>query len=80
MALAALAYFEPRQAWESVWRAHAIAAMVADVPADATTHAAAGRQALAQLQSTWGAEPVRRYMARGDIKRLSDQLGESAGR
>jgi tetratricopeptide (TPR) repeat protein len=70
MAEAALAYFEPRNAWESVWRSHAIAAMVADAPAEATTHVAAGRLALAQLQANWGAEPVRRYMARGDIKRL----------
>jgi hypothetical protein len=54
--------------------------MVADAPADATTHVAAGRLALAQLQANWGAEPVRRYMARGDIKRLSEQLGDSATR
>jgi len=79
-ALAALTYFEPRQAWDQVWRAHAIAAMTTDVSLAVHTHAAAARAALEQLQANWPVSSVTRYDDRSDVKPFSSALrvGDSA--
>jgi len=74
LALSALAYFEPRNAWELVWRAHAIAAATATLYRDVQTHSAAARAAFEQLHTSWPTASVARYLARSDVTRLSDVL------
>jgi tetratricopeptide (TPR) repeat protein len=80
LAVAALTYFEPRKAWDQVWRAHAIAAMTTDVSLAVHTHATAARAALEQLQANWPASSVTRYDDRSDVKPFSSALrvGDSA--
>jgi tetratricopeptide (TPR) repeat protein len=74
LALAALTYFEPRKAWEQVWRAHAIVAMSSTAGVEAQAHLAAARTALSQFQAGRPSASVTRYLERDDIKRLSEAV------
>jgi len=81
LALAALTYFEPRQALERVWRAQAIVAATAH-RAEAPAGAAAARVALQRFHAGWPAASVTRYLERPDTKRLFAvlQVGDSVQR
>ncbi len=70
LALAALAFFEPRRIWESVWRAHYVAARASQDPAEAEKHRAAARSALDSLRTLWSARTVDSYLHRPDISLL----------
>jgi serine/threonine protein kinase len=69
----ALTYFEPRQVWEAVWRAHVIASRVSD-GAEAASHRAGGASALARLRQAWSVQTVDRYLTRRDVGSLVDRL------
>lgn len=75
MAESALGFFEARRIWESVWRAHAVAARFSQSPKEAETHRASARSALAELRKLWPAPAVDAYLSRPDIKSLSSSIG-----
>jgi len=70
----ALSFFEPRQVWEAVWRAHAVIAQSSD-PVAAQAHREASRAALNQLRSAWPHALVDVYLTRADIAPLYKGLG-----
>ena len=71
LAIQALAFFEPRRIWESVWRAHAVAAQAALDSGEVEAHHIAAASALAQLKSSWPPGIVEAYLQRADLKLLS---------
>ena len=71
LAVEALAFFEPRNIWESVWRAQALAARAAPSPAAGETHRSAARAALARLKAAWPAESMESYRRRADFTLVS---------
>jgi hypothetical protein len=73
-ALEALGFFEPRRIWESIWRAHLIAAQAAQVRPDVDAHRAAAGSALTQLKLSWPAGIVDNYLRRPDIRLLTSGL------
>jgi eukaryotic-like serine/threonine-protein kinase len=81
LALAALTYFEPRQALDRVWRAQAIVAATAN-RGEALAAAAAARVTLHRFYTGWPAASVTRYLERRDTKRLFAvlQVGDSIQR
>jgi tetratricopeptide (TPR) repeat protein len=70
LALDALKFFEPRNVWESVWRAHLMAARASEESADISVHRGSARSALAQMRNLWPSSDVSRYLQRPDIKLL----------
>ncbi len=71
-AQAALAFFEPRDVWESTWRAHAVMAHASATEAEAQTHRQAADAALAKLRQAWPATSVEGYLRRADLLPLEN--------
>jgi tetratricopeptide (TPR) repeat protein len=69
MAEEAIAFAEPRHIWESLFRAHLIAAQ--SQPDRAELHKSAARDALSQMRMIWTPADVDRYLQRSDIRRLT---------
>ena len=74
LALDALVFFEPRSVWESVWRAHTVAARVSEGSADISAHRNAARSALDKMRSLWPANDMDRYLRRADIQSMYGNL------
>lgn len=70
-AMEALAFFEPRRIWESVWRGRLVAAKASAAGPEAKAHSTAAAEALVQLKAVWPASSVEGYLERPDIKKLS---------
>jgi tetratricopeptide (TPR) repeat protein len=70
LASEALSFYEPRDIWESVWRAHWIAARSAADPAQAEAHRAQARAALGRLRTLWPPGTVEQYLQRPDLRLL----------
>ena len=71
LALEALTFFEPRNIWESVWRAQALAARASASPAESEAHRSAARAALARLKAAWPMESMESYRHRSDFTLVS---------
>jgi len=70
----AIRFFEPRENFESLWRAHALAARAAADPREAAGHRAQAEAALTQLKMSWPAESMNGYMRRQAIRQLSTEM------
>jgi tetratricopeptide (TPR) repeat protein len=74
LTLDALKFFEQHNVWESVWRAHLVAARVSEESADISHHRNSARSALAQMRKLWPSSDVDSYLQRADIKLLCDHM------
>ena len=70
----AIEFFGSRRIWESVWRAQAVAARVAQSSSEREGHVAAARAALGQLKAAWPPRFVAAYFSRAHIRRLSIEV------
>ncbi len=70
LALEALQFFKQHNIWESVWRAHLVAARMSEGPADISAHRNSARSALGQIRKLWPSSDVDSYLQRADIKLL----------
>jgi len=70
----ALVFFDDYGIWESVWRAHIVAARVSEGAADISAHKNAARSALNKLRDLWPTNDVDRYLQRTDIKLLCGDM------
>jgi tetratricopeptide (TPR) repeat protein len=73
LVLKALQFIEQRQIFESVWRAHAVAAQAQANSADSNGHREKARLALEQLKMRWSAESIGSYLSRPVIQHLSKE-------
>jgi tetratricopeptide (TPR) repeat protein len=69
-ALENLRFSEPRKIWESIWRAHAVAAQTGEA-AEAPSHRVAAAAGLAQLKMQWPSTAFDGYLGRPEIQRMA---------
>lgn len=74
LALAALKFFNQHNVWESIWRAHLVAARVSEGQTDISAHREFARSALEQMKNLWPATDVNSYLQRADIKSLYSNM------
>jgi tetratricopeptide (TPR) repeat protein len=74
LALDALRFFEQHNVWESIWRAHLIAASVSEGSTDISAHRNSARSALGQIRKSWPSSDVDSYLQRTDIRLLYGNL------
>jgi tetratricopeptide (TPR) repeat protein len=74
LSLQALAFYEPRRIWESVWRARWILSLVSADSAQAKSHRAEALAALSQLRALWPGSAVDTYLKRPDIRLLAGNI------
>src|SRR4029079_11457592 len=70
MAIEALGFFQTRQVWESVWRAHGVVARYSPDAKEAEAHREFARTALEELKKSWPANGVELYLRRPEITAL----------
>jgi eukaryotic-like serine/threonine-protein kinase len=74
LALEALSFFEARRIWESVWRAHSIAALASQGRTETEKHRTAASSALNQLKGLWPRDSFDSYLRRPDIRSLAKNM------
>jgi tetratricopeptide (TPR) repeat protein len=74
LVLDALKFFERQNVWESVWRAHLVAARVSQGSSEISAHRNSARSALEHLRNLWPSSDVDSYLQRADIELLYESF------
>jgi tetratricopeptide (TPR) repeat protein len=67
----AVRFYESRQNFESLWRAHVLAARASEDPKEIAGHRMQAEAALSQVKMRWSEESMKGYMRRPAIRQLS---------